>query len=136
MVYIADTATVSELHNVIDNSRIEGTAHVGRNVLTCGDAEVYGNAIIKSRNVFKIAIFTNNCHVFGNAIIDVSHFKEGIKFIFGRGCKIGGWFDLREYPTIDDFVEKYSENCELSWLSEDEYSSKMRCVKVTDVWLM
>lgn len=135
MISVADTATVLQPFNVVDNARIEDTAHIGNNVLVTGDVEVYGNAIIKSRNVLKMVIMVDNCHVFGNAIIDVSHFKETVKFIFGKGCKIGGRFDLREFLELEDFITEHSDHCELSYL-EDDYSSKVRCVKVTDIWLL
>jgi len=164
MAFIAPMANVTVAQNIVDNARVEGSAFVNQNVLVTKEAKIYDNARVLSNNIFKIIIVTSNCHIYGDTNIDISHFPDNTKIIFGKGCKIGGSFNMRNLKTLDDFINEYKDQSEVENeehdgaeevgfidYNDDRYSEgrglttdyddprspyRILCITVTDIWMM
>lgn len=164
MVYIAPTAYVSSHDNVYDEARVEDYAMVNHNAVLVDEAQVYGNAKVLSNSIFKTVILADDCHVFGDANVDISHFPDNTKLILGSGCKIGGQFDMREFVSLDAFMAEYKNNSDVEYedhntelevglidYDDDRYGEesdlmidyddpkspyRVLCVTVTNIWFM
>lgn len=100
-----------------------------------GEAEIYGTARAASNSTLRTIVLVDDCHIFGDANLDISHFPSSLKIIFGRGCKIGGQFDMRRFTTVESFIKEYKDRKELSCYY-DSRGFSTRCIKLTDVWMM
>ncbi len=119
MPYIAPTAHVSFHDNIYDDARVEDRAIINHNGILLDSSKAYCNAQVLSNDILKTIILKDNCHVFGNAIIDISHFTGNLKLILGEGCKVGGRFDMRQFKTVEELVAEYPNNSELKTIEEN-----------------
>ena len=77
-------------YNIAESAYVEDTVSINHNVTIYGTARVYGNAKLSSNSIFKTLVVKDNAHVFGNAIIDASHFPENTKSSSARELKSAG----------------------------------------------
>ncbi len=135
MVYIAPTAFVTNMLNIKDEAKVHDYATVDKHSILLNESQIYGTAKIASNSTIKTVILIDNCHVFGNANLDISHLPSGLKIIFGKGCKIGGQFDMRRFINVESFIYEYKDRKELS-SHYDRRGFNILSVKLTDVWVM